>query len=464
MDTRSTSMASDTSEREIPSSTPRSDPGSPVQDSYLVAVQASQLTQNVVDIMTQSIYLPQDNNNLDSMEETTNLLTDRSTFSTEESSAVETQILESEASDNVSLSSKESSTIAISETKNEVSIQNTMKTETKKITEDSSCDSAHSSTLEYSISTENKVEAKMDIAVIEGVSEQNVITTENISTFSTSTVQASEKKSEIVEKSVIETKISTSITSSIKHSEDKTEIENVGPNETKMKEEVSDVVQNETAKIECKTEMTEKSVDKSSPDTENKSSCNETDETKDKDTIDETQIEHSSESNKEEKSVYSAVTTETKEEIVFEENIQKIQFEEVTETEVVMEQKADIKQVSEVKIEESNITENQTTIETDHQEKETKLPEESSSKLEDLPDSEIQDKKESTQEASPDKVDEMQNEVEFQANLDSGDQIPSEADSILKEKADLADRIESPEADGEVKDVTSRNEDEQKSP
>ena len=219
METRSTSMASDTSEREIPSTTPRSDPGSPVQDSFIVAETASQLANSVVDLMTQSIYLPNEEN-FDSIEETTQLLTDRSTFSTMESSTLDSQTYESEASE--SASSKDSSKLVFTEKQNEVSIQNVVKTEAKTISEDSSL----SSTLEVSISSESKMQAKIGYVSSEQISEQKIITSESVSTISTTKIQSVESKSEIVEK-CIETKISTSLQcSSVEQNESSAENRN----------------------------------------------------------------------------------------------------------------------------------------------------------------------------------------------------------------------------------------------
>ena len=212
METRSASMASDTSEREIPSSTPRSDPGSPIQDSYLIAEQASQLTQNVVDIMTQSIYLPSEENNFDSIEETTQLLTDRSTFSVvedEDLTVVESREQESEG---VSMTSKDSLNTESMELKNEVSIQNIVKTEAKTISEKSSSDvTSSSATVKVSTSSESKVHT--NIIASDTVSEHKLFSSESVSTISTKSIHSVESKSEILKTSSIETKISTSLQS-----------------------------------------------------------------------------------------------------------------------------------------------------------------------------------------------------------------------------------------------------------
>ena len=208
METRSASMASDTSEREIPSLTPRSDPGSPIQDSCLVAEQASQLTQNVVDIMTQSIYLPSDESNFDSIEETTQLLTDRSTFSVvgdKELTVVESTEQESKS---VSVTS-ESLNSEMAELKNEVSIQNIVKTEAKTISEKSSDLTSSSATIEVSTSSESKVHT--NITVSDTVSEHKLFSSESVSTISTTSIHSVESKSEILKTSSIETKISTSL-------------------------------------------------------------------------------------------------------------------------------------------------------------------------------------------------------------------------------------------------------------
>jgi len=75
MDTRSTSIASDVSDQEIPPSTPRSDLTSPTTDAvkFVYGEKGEHFAQDTVDIMTQSIYMPSNEQTMEDSQDKGNM-------------------------------------------------------------------------------------------------------------------------------------------------------------------------------------------------------------------------------------------------------------------------------------------------------------------------------------------------------------------------------------------------------